>query len=156
LVDHGSPVANHGARASVSSRDKRPRLRRPLIPIAQIFGRDRRIVQHQQILCIPVLRTPGVIEAPGENRLAIDHHDFIVHKPRYRIDQHRHPGGSKASDLKCIIAVLMKLVAIDDYPHVNPLPFGRHQGADDLLQSERVHLDANCSPGAVNRAQYRE
>jgi len=63
-----------------------------LSPILCIELCQVRVMDHQQVLGIAILRSAGEVEAAGDHDLAIDHDDLVMRDRDSRIDPHRNAG----------------------------------------------------------------
>lgn len=108
LVNPGAPVADDlsvprrcaGRTRAFSDRGS------AAVPVARVVSRQRGIVNHEQVFNVAVLGVIGVVEAAGDDDIAVDDHHLVVHQAMARpIDQHGNPRRAQKAHLICFVVV---------------------------------------------------
>lgn len=117
------------------------------IPVCRVAGGELRGMEDQQdILGIARLGRLGEVEAPGDDRLPVDHHHLVVGDPVGRVDEGRDPLVDEVSRPGI---PLRPLAFVQDHPDVDTPFFGLDQRLGDRNGSEAVRLDQNRLSGAI-------
>ena len=102
-------TTRHASRPRPSTlASKRFRMAQVVLEVLAIgFVQFRAVAKDQQILGVAVFGGGGEIEAAGDDRAAVDQHDFVVSDLVLRIDECRNPGPATSSASECSLSSLL-------------------------------------------------
>ena len=110
------------------------------------------VVNDQQVLGIAVFRIVCEVETAGDQRVAVDQHDFVVSNRMLGINvglnsrMRQEIGGG---------ILLGSLTLVEHHDHSHSALMGEFQGLRDRCRSKRIGLDQNQPLGVINLLNNR-
>ena len=108
------------------------------VPVLNVLGRDRGVVNNDQVLRVMLFCGLGEIERARDHRLAIYNHDLVVRNGVKGINQDRHVSVLQEG---CSGVTLMEIALVEDDPDIESAPLGVNDGLRDRGRREAVRLD---------------
>ena len=120
------------------------RMSQVFLPIVRIFFGERRVLNDQQVFRVAFLCRFGEVETSRQNRVRINHHDFVVGYGVLRINPRRHAGMKQEIGFRVFVPAL---ALVEDDLDFHPALFGVHQRLCNRRRREGIRLDEHGGLG---------